>query len=75
MTRKKKHELTLHTNEALFDTARVGARAAMEAERLRHRYSRPCVIDGCDQTVPCPHHGEPAEDLGEWLWSRRDGAA
>lgn len=75
MARKKKHELALHTNEALFEVGRVGPLAAMEADRLLHRLSRPCVVEGCGQTVPCPHHGEPAEDHGEWLWSRRDGAA
>lgn len=34
--------------------------------------SRPCTVFGCGHVgLPCPDHGQPAEDRGEWLWERR----
>lgn len=76
MTRKKKHELALHTNAALFETDRVGARVAMEAERLRHQGTRHCIAAGCNEVVPCKRHGEPAGDhaVGTYFWPTTKGA-
>jgi hypothetical protein len=36
-----------------------------------HRSTRRCPARRCNATIPCPDHGVPAEDRGEWLWQGR----
>jgi len=42
-------------------------RDAYEAERAAIAASRRCIATGCDEHVPWPTHGTPAEDHAEWL--------
>jgi hypothetical protein len=56
--------------EAAFSMT-AGPVAAFEADRAAHLRARPCVVDECDHAVPCPDHGTPAEDRGDWLWGGR----
>jgi hypothetical protein len=54
--------------EELIGPVQVNPRDRFLAERAAHLASRRCALSGCDGPLPCPDHGDVAEDRGQWLW-------
>lgn len=56
----------------LMTTSVVNPRQAFEADVADHQRRRQCIARGCEETVPCPHHGEPAGDnaVNLYFWPK-----